>query len=210
MIYLLISLVAGLVYLISGKVKYNKIVYLEGTRARVAGLIFLAPVGLTLFAVVAGLMYESIGNISNTKAFEHNLDNLASTLVRSGFMIGLAYINFYSISRETKERGGCLTYWLAYSAIIALLLTYFVLVSTIQWFVAASIGITVLLLISILGIWLWKKWGVWGYTAITLIYPIVTFFRAKSLLETTISLITSLSLILVLFFLVKPKWQFFS
>ena len=136
MIYLLISLVAGLVYLISGKVKYNKTIYLEGTKARVAGLIFLAPLGLMLFVIVAGLIYESIGNVSDTKVFEQTLDNLASTLVRNGFMIGLAYINFYSISRETKDHSGCLTYWLAYAAIIALLVIYFVpnFVSKTQWF----------------------------------------------------------------------------
>ena len=210
MIYLIISLVVGLIYLISGKVKYNKTVYLEGTKARLAGLIFLAPIGLTLFVIVAGLIYESLGNVSDTETFELFLDRLASSLVRNGLIIGLAYINFYSVSQETKQRGGCLTYWLAYAAIIALLLTGFFLASTVQWFINASIVMTVLQLIFIIGIWLWKKWGVWGYTVITLVYPIVIFFRVKSFSEVTLSLVTSLSLILVLYLLVKPKWQFFE
>jgi hypothetical protein len=212
MVYLIISLVAGLVYLISGKVKYNKTLYLEGTKARIAGLILLAPLGLMLVVIVAGLIYESIGNVSDTKAFEQTLDNLASALVRNGFMIGLGYINFYSVSRETKERGGCLTYWLVYAAIIALLVIYFVpnFLSNTQWFKYASIGITVVQIIFIIGIWLWKRWGVFGYVVITLITPVVAFIRVESISQAFISLIQSLSLILVLYLLVKPKWQFFQ
>jgi hypothetical protein len=210
MIYLIVSLVMGLIYLISGKVKYNKTIYLEGTKARIAGLIFLAPIGLTLFVIVAGLIYESLGNVSDTKAFEQTLDRLASSFVRNGLMIGLAYINFYSVSQETKQRGGCLTYWLAYTAIFALLLTFFALGSKVQWFIAASMGMTILQLIFIIGIWLWKMWGVWGYTVATVIHPIVIFFRVNSLSEVSVSLITSLNLVLVLYLLVKPKWQFFE
>lgn len=44
MIYLIVSLVAGLFFLISGKVKVGKAVYLEGSKARLAGLILIAPV----------------------------------------------------------------------------------------------------------------------------------------------------------------------
>lgn len=212
MIYLIVSLVAGLVYLISGKVQYNKTVYLEGTKARVAGLIFLAPLGLMTIVVVGGLIYESIGNVADTKAFEETLNTLASALVRDGFMIGLAYINFYSVSRETKERGGCLTYWLGYATILALLLLWFLpqLASSAQWLKNAILGISIFQIIAVIGIWLWKKWGVLGYAILTLISPATAFLNTGSVLQAFISLIQTLSLLLVLYLLVKPKWQFFE
>jgi len=211
MIYLIISLVAGLVYLISGKVKYNKTIYLEGRKARIAGLIFLSPVVLILALLITVFILEIFGiNISESSS--KLVDNFASTLVRNVFMIGLAYINFYSVSRETKNRGGCLTYWLAYAAVIALLVIYFVpnIVSNTQWFKNASIGITVFQIIFIIGIWLWKKWGVFGYAVTTMMTPVVAFIRVESISQAFISLIQSLSLILVLYLLVKPKWQFFE
>ena len=214
MLYLIISLVTGLFFLISGKVKYGKTLYLEGAKARIAGLIFLAPLGLILFAVVAGSVYESIAKVSDTKAFEQTLDNLASALVRNGFMIGLAYINFYSVSRETKNRGGCLTYGLAYATYIAVLLLYFLsnLLSNVQWHqvAIAALSITFFQIISIIGIWLWKKWGVFGYAATTMITPIIPFIRVGFVSQSFVSLIQSLSLILVLYLLVRPKWQFFE
>jgi len=212
MIYLIASLVAGLIFLVSGKIKFGKTLYLEGPKARIAGLIFLAPLGLMLIVIVAGLMYAAVGNVADTEAFEQTLDGIASALVRNGFMIGLAFINFYSVSREAEDRGGCITYWLAYAVIIALLVVYFApnITSNTPWFLNASIGITVFQIIFIIGIWLWKKWGVFGYALITFIAPFVAFLRVASISETLISFIQSLSLILVLYLLVKPKWQFFE
>ena len=210
MIYLIASLVAGLYFLITGKIKFGKTLYLEGTKARIAGLIFLAPLGLML-VIFGTLFIFTIVGISISDSSIDIVDAFASSLVRNGFLIGLAYISFHSVSRETKERGGCLTYWLAYAVIIALLVVYFApnLISNTPWFLNASIGITVFQIIFIVGIWLWKKWGVFGYALITFIAPIVTFLRVASISETFISLIQSLSLILVLYLLVKPKWQFF-
>ena len=131
MIYLVVSLVVGLFFLISGKVKIGKTLYLEGTKARIAGLIFLAPLGLILIVLVSGVIFESTGIITDVKTFEQTLGSFAQSLVVNGVVIGLAYINFYSVSRETKERRGCLTYWLAY----AVLIIYFSLsfFSNAQW-----------------------------------------------------------------------------
>jgi len=211
MIYLIVSLIAGLFYLISGKVKFKETVYLEGTKARIAGLIFLAPVGLILAIIGAGIVLAVLGiNISDSSS--NMIDNVASTFVRQGFAIGLAYINFYSVSRETKERGGCLTYWLVYAAFAAILIIWFLpnIISNTQFFKIASISITVFQIISLVGIWLWKKWGVFSYIVFTLLSPIVAFFRVGSILQAFVSFIGSLSFILILYLLIKPKWQFFE
>jgi len=213
MILLIVSLVAGLFYLISGKVQYKKVVYLEGAKARIAGLILLAPVGLMTIVVVGGLIYESTGNVADAKAFDETLNALTSGLVRNGFMIGLAYIYYYSVSRETKDRKGCLTYWLIFAAALAVLLIYFFLPnihSSSNWLTSIIIGFSVLQLISITGIWSWKKWGVFGYAILNLISPIIAFLNTESVLQAFISLIQTLSLLLVLYLLVRPKWQFFE
>ena len=208
MFYLVASLIAGLIFLISGKVKVGKTLYLEGTKARIAGLIFLAPLGLILMMLVLGIILESIGTITDTNIFEQTIDSFAQSLVANGFVIGLAYINFYSVSRETKERRGCLAYWLAY----ALLIIYFALsfFSNTQWIKIASIGITVFQIIFIIGIWLWKKWGAFGYVIVTMTLPIIAFLDAAPFSRIFIILILSLSLILELYLVVKPKWQFFE
>ncbi|CAG0967135.1 hypothetical protein ANAEL_00970 [Anaerolineales bacterium] len=212
MLYLIVSLIAGLFFLISGKVKSGKTVYLEGAKARMAGLIFLAPLGLVLIIFVINIMLDAIGTPAVNKAWGSTVDTFSSALVRNGFMIGLAYIYFHSVSRETKDRKGCLTYWLAYAAILALLLIWFVpnFISNTEWYKTAAIGCSIFQIIFIVGVWLWKKWGVFGYAAITLISSIIAYFRVGSILEIIVSLITSLSLVLAIYLLVKPKWQFFE
>jgi hypothetical protein len=212
MAYLLLSLVAGLFFLISGKVKYGKTLYLEGTKARIAGLIFLAPVGLILFSLMIIFLLAIFGIVISESSSDL-IDNFASVFVRNCFLIGLAYINFYSVSRETKEQAGCLRYWLGYAIIISLSIVWFflpALMANTDFFTVAAIGISILQLIFIIGIWLWKKWGVFGYAVANLITPIIAFLRAGSFSDTVISLTQALSLILVLFLLVKPKWQFFE
>jgi uncharacterized membrane protein YqjE len=212
MLYLIISLIAGLVYVISGKVSYNKTVYLEGTKARIAGLIFLAPVGLML--VILGIVFILVVfgiNISDSSS--KLVDAFASIMVFNGFLIGLAYINFHSVLRETKERGGCLTRWLIF---MALVMIYVIggaqkSISNGQWSNYVSIVISAFEIIFFVGIWFWKKWGVIAYIAITLLSPIVAFLRTDySILQAFVSLISSLSYILILYLLVKPKWQFFE
>jgi len=211
MIYLVVSLVAGLFFLISGKVQYRKTVFLEGTKARIAGLIFLAPVGLVLAIIGAEIVLAILGiNISDSSSTI--IDNFASTFVQDGFAIGLAYINFYSVSREIKERGGCLTYWLIYMAFAAMGLIWFLRNLSINTplFTFASISIPIFQTISLIGIWFWKKLGVFSYVTFTLLFPIAAYFRVESVLQASISLISSLSYILILYLLVKPKWQFFE
>jgi hypothetical protein len=211
MAYLVLALVAGLYFLISGKVKYGKTLYLEGTKARIAGLIFLAPVGLIFLLTIFVIVFSAIGiNISESSS--DLIDKFASTFVQNGFLIGLAYINFYSASRETKEQGGCLKYWLAYAIVISLLVIWFVpnLISNTNSYKTAAIGISILQIISIIGIWFWKKWGVFGYAATNLVSPIIAFLRVDAFSDSVVSLVQGLSLILVLYLLVKPKWQFFE
>jgi len=208
MIYFVTSLIAGLFFLISGKVKFGKTLYLEGTKARIAGLIFLAPLGLILIMLVLATMLESVGIITDAKTFEQTINSFAQSLVGNGFIIGLAYINFYSVSPETKERRGCLTYWLLY----ALLIIYFALsfFSNTQWIRIASLGITVFQIIFIIGIWLWKKWAAFGYAIVTITSPIIAYLDATSFSRVLIILILSLSLVLELYLVVKPKWRFFE
>lgn len=210
MAYLILSLVAGLFFLISGKVKFGKTLYLEGAKARIAGMIFLAPLGLILFLMI---LFLTIFGLEISESSSKVIDNLASTFVRNGFLIGLAYINYHSISRETKEQGGCLRYWLGYAIIISLSVVWFILPTLIaktDFFTVAITGISIIQLIFIIGIWLWKRWGIWGYVITNLITPLIAFLRVDSLTDMIISLVQELSLILVLYLLVKPKWQFFE
>jgi hypothetical protein len=83
-------------------------------------------------------------------------------------------------------------------------------ISDIEWYKTAAIGNSIFQIILIIGIWLWKKWGVFGYAVFTLVSPIIAYFRVGSISEALISFVTSLSLILVLYLLVRPKWQFFE
>lgn len=212
MIYLIASLIAGLFFLISGKIKFGKTLYLEGSKARIAGLIFLAPLGLILFLFIIVFLFAIFG-ITISESSSDLIDNFSSTFVRNGFLIGLAYINFHSVSRETKDRSGCLTYWLVYAAAIVILLIYFFLPnisSSTNWLTSVIIGVSVLQLISIIGIWFWKKWGVFGYAILNLISPLIAFLNTESALQALNSLVQSLSLLLVLYLLTKPKWQFFE
>lgn len=198
MAYLLLSLVAGLFFLISGKVKYGKTLYLEGTKARIAGLIFLAPVGLIIFSIIIIFTLTMFGIVISESSSDL-IDNFASVFVRNGFLIGLAYISFYSVSRETKEQTGCLRYWLGYAIIISLSIVWFflpALMAKADFFTVATIGISVLQLIFIIGIWLWKKGGVFGYAVASLITPMIAFLRAGSFSDTVISFIQALSLVL--------------
>ena len=210
MIFLIVSLITGLFYLISGKVKFNKVTYLEGTRARIAGLIFLAPVGLMLLLYITIFALAILG-IDISESSVDLVDKLASTLVQNGFLIGLAYVYFHSVSRESKEQQGCLKYWLGYAIIFSLLVVWYVpnLISS-NSFKIAAISVSILQIIFIIGIWLWKKWGVFGYGATNLITPIIAFLRVGSFSDTVISLVQGLSMILVLYLLVKQKWQFFE
>ena len=212
MLYLVLSLLAGMFFIISGKVKYKETVYLEGTKARIAGLIFLAPLGLML-AILGAIVILLFFDISISDSSSKIIDTFASSLVRNGFMIGLGYIYFHSVSQETKDRSGCLKYWLIYAVGIAILLIYFLLptiLSNSTWLTNAMIGTSVLQIIFIVGIWSWKKWGVFGYVILNFISPIIAFFNTGTLSQTLISLIQTLSLLLVLYLLVKPKWQFFE
>ena len=154
---------------------------------------------------------ESTGKISDIKTFEQTIIGFASSMALNGFMIGLAYINFYSVSRETKVRGGCLTYWLIFWGLTAIYATYFFVNShNSQWIIYAETGIAFFQILSFIGIWLWKKWGVFGFYLFTLIGPIFSFFRTESVLQTFLSFVSGLSFVLILYLLVKPKWQFFE
>jgi len=211
MFYLFASLSAGLFYLISGKVTFNKTTYLEGTKARIAGLIFLLPAILTISIIGVVIILSAVGaNISDSSS--NLLDSFASTLVRNGFLIGLAYINFYSASQDANTQSGCLRYWLGYTAIISLLVFWFIptLTSDVGLYKIAVVSSSMLQIIFIVGIWLWKKWGVFGYAATNFVSPIIAFLRIGSFPDIVISIIQSLSFILVLYLLVKPKWKSFE
>ena len=141
------------------------------------------------------------------------MNNLTSTLLRNGLLIGLAYINFHSVSRDTKEGSGCLTYRLAYAAFVAVLLVYYSFTgfpSSPLWLRNVTLGISVLEIIALIGIWFWKKWGVFAYAILVLVSPVIAFLNTQSFLPVFVTLIQSLSLLLVLYLLIKPKWQFFE
>jgi hypothetical protein len=75
---------------------------------------------------------------------------------------------------KPKERGGCLTAWLIFSLIIYGLLTAFFLFVSIEGvirartsnkspFVGFVVGLLIIKLVCLAGIWRWRRWGVIGY-----------------------------------------------
>lgn len=209
MIYLLTCLVLGFMFIISGKVQFRQTVYLEGTKAKLAGLIFLVPIGALLVSFLA-LAFLAILNINiNDKAID-DIASYATSLTQNFILIGLGYVGFNNISSkpsETKTRDGCLKYWLIYLLFLALLGFYFGLSTVYQEMI---IGKAVVQLIAIIGIWFWKKWGVWVYVILIGVTPVITYIYTGEIIKTGLDFLSSLTTLLVAYLVVKPKWNFFT
>jgi hypothetical protein len=82
---------------------------------------------------------------------------------------------------KPKERGGCLTAWLIFSLIVYGLLTAFFLFVSIEsvirgqtshksLFVGFAVGLLIIKLVCLTGIWRWRRWGVIGYFIVNALF----------------------------------------
>jgi uncharacterized integral membrane protein len=123
-------------------------------------------------------------------------------------------------SSTRRDRGGCLTLWLSVSIILSIfaivgILGVFGEVSRSSLAVQsrAQAGVTLLGLlivgglICLFGMLNWKRWGVYGIAATSIISPFIEamFFRA-----TLTDFVAPFVQIGLLFWLVKDKWEHFE
>lgn len=205
MVILIAMLIAGLYLVISGKFGLGETVYLEGRRARIAGLIMLAPILPTCCLISLGAILESTGGFVSKEILDHVVVSSTTASWHAALQIALAYVNFHVTSRETKTRGGCLTLWLVFWLIGAI--TYQLQWAYPEW---APVALSVIQVIFCIAIWKWKKWGVLGFIAAMLIWPVIGLFSSDFILETSTRFLYQLSGAFTLGLLVKPKWHFFE
>lgn len=112
------------------------------------------------------------------------------------------------------ERGGCLSIWLALSALLNVLafLALVGLVSTAErrglgFVIYLLLGATLVSLVCIYGMYNWKRWGVYGVAAISIISPIVQIIVGIATVRDYVAPFIQLG---VLYYLVKDKWDHFD
>ena len=181
---------------------------------RIAGLILLIPPlfalgSITLFAI------SSTGEFINSETLKRQLASSERSVWQSALPLALAYVNFYVTPREAKIRSGCLGPWLIYISFVAILFIYYYLNPDVtrliyplapQWIPIALTIISVLKVTFCVVIWMWKKWGVFGYIAADVTTLVINLTYGISILGSFLSL----SSIAIIGLLVKPKWQFFE
>jgi hypothetical protein len=200
-------LIAGLYMVIFGRTGLGGEKSLRGKRARIAGLILLAPI---LFTFCLGLLSAA----SDKDITDRAMAVLGVTWYMA-LSIALAYINFHIVSRETKTRGGCLTIWLGSTLLGGLLIPYWTLQhpAVPVWMSVAGGIAAVFQMISIVGVWMWKKWGVFALIAsLVMNWVLSALFQYAAYPGSPIpGVITSaLGSTITLYLLLRPKWHFFG
>jgi hypothetical protein len=64
--------------------------------------------------------------------------------------------------------------------------------------------LSLLNIIFLIGVWKYKKWGFYGFVAVSLLNIILSIFLTGSIIT---SLISGLIFPIILYFLIKPIWQ---
>jgi hypothetical protein len=119
--------------------------------------------------------------------------------------------------QSTPERGGCLTIWLVLMIIAFAFSAFNYLVNGAQ--VAAALpgavpswaftvlGIAAVVgVVSAIGLWMWKKWGFYGYIAVAVVALII-----NAIIGLLVPGIVGAAIgIGILWFLVKDKWASFA
>lgn len=119
---------------------------------------------------------------------------------------------------EEKKRGGCLSVFLILTVIVnALSAVGYLLKGDLilqilsqsapyvqRWYITASVIISVLYLGSAVGIWFWRKSGVYGAAALTVITYMISIKIGTSVLSALLGFVTLIILIL----LVRPIWKY--
>jgi len=117
---------------------------------------------------------------------------------------------------QTNERGGCLTVWLALMLIANAFTAFFYLTSgsTLQQaYPSASPVIFLILaaggivnLISVYGIWTWKKWGFYLFVATSLLALLINLSLGLSIFSSLLGLVG----VAIFWYLLREKWAAFS
>lgn len=115
---------------------------------------------------------------------------------------------------DKPERGGCLSWWLGVSFVVSILALFVILGSSAQltrhgfgyliFFGVAAVGIN---LACLYGIYQWKRWGVYGFAAASILSLIVSLSGSTGTIR---DLFTPLIQIGLLWFLVHDKWDYFK
>jgi hypothetical protein len=115
-----------------------------------------------------------------------------------------------------RQRGGCLTTWLVVVSISQLSTTYTLFQSIAnhslhlpQWYQYALIIGVLISIIGTVGIWLWKKWGVFCYLS-AIFLNIVVAVIAGSIIVLPILAIGSIIGLAILYIVLRDKWQYFT
>jgi hypothetical protein len=202
MILAIVMLVAGLYLVILGRTGLRGKWSLKGARARITGLVLLAPMLLTLCVSVVSV------------ALNREISDLASAALNasafSAMWIALAYANLHIVSRGKRVRGGCLTIWLvivAAGAMLGLWMVWQLNPSVLAWPFIASGVVAVFQVISVIGVWRWRKWSVFGLFASLALGAASALTQGSPVLVVLTSFLGSA---VTLYLLVKPKWRFFD
>jgi hypothetical protein len=125
----------------------------------------------------------------------------------------------YPSGSDKPERGGCLTAWLVVSTIltviagVAFMQLLSVLIRPRAFEDISPVGVLLLggLMIGssicLIGVWNWKRWGVYGIALTSCISPLIEvfFFRAD-----VTDFIAPFVQIAILWYLVSGKWDAFD
>lgn len=120
----------------------------------------------------------------------------------------------FNDTRIKPGHGGCLTLWLVVSALAAI----FVIVSLLGIRELAArrgvgplvyilIAASVLHIVFVVGIFDWRKWGVYGIVAIVIISPILQIIAGIATTRDYIAPFVQLGL---LYYLIHDKWDYYD
>lgn len=117
------------------------------------------------------------------------------------------------MSEKERKKGGCLTAFLIFMLIANALgaLGYFIGGGAIRqltpnipgWAIITSGTLSLLNIIFALGIWKFKKWGFYGFGAVSVIAFVVNIISGTPVYSALIGLVG----IVILYFLVRPIWS---
>jgi len=117
-------------------------------------------------------------------------------------------------SSSKPERGGCLTWWLGLSLVFSILAILLFLglgselsrrgFASLVVIGVVAIGVNLLFLY---GIYEWKRWGVYGFAAASIISLVISIIGRTA---TTRDFVSPFIQIGLLWYLVKDKWDYFD
>lgn len=116
--------------------------------------------------------------------------------------------------RVKPEHGGCLTAWLVVSALLSIVAVVALLgVADIAnqigrgWIVYLFLGLVVVQVISIVGVFSWRKWGVYGLIITIIASSVVQIIGG---IATTRDYVAPFIQLALLYYLVNKKWEYFD